>query len=75
MSRYLMLRTPSANRVYLADRESVLNVLNLTTGAVEWTRTAVASQGLTPDGQAGPLTLMMLNRAAGVQEPSLRAGG
>lgn len=32
-------------------------------------------QGLTPDGQAGPLTLMMLNRAAGVQEPSLRAGG
>ncbi|MBP8138443.1 MAG: AAA family ATPase [Alicycliphilus sp.] len=32
-------------------------------------------QGLTPDGRAGPLTLMMLNRAAGVQEPSLRAGG
>ncbi|WP_367067403.1 AAA family ATPase [Oryzisolibacter sp. LB2S] len=31
------------------------------------------SQGLTPDGQAGPLTLMMLNRAAGVQEPRLRS--
>lgn len=32
-------------------------------------------QGLTPDGQAGPLTLMLLNRAAGVQEPRLRGGG
>jgi len=32
------------------------------------------SQGLTPDGRAGPLTLMMLNRAAGVQEPRLRSG-
>ncbi|MBS0509387.1 MAG: AAA family ATPase [Proteobacteria bacterium] len=32
-------------------------------------------QGLTPDGKAGPLTLMMLNRAVGVQEPRLRAGG
>ncbi|BCN37246.1 ATPase AAA [Alicycliphilus denitrificans] len=31
-------------------------------------------QGLTPDGQAGPLTLMLLNRAAGVQEPRLRGG-
>ena len=33
------------------------------------------NQGLTPDGQAGPMTLMMLNRAAGVQEPRLRSGG
>lgn len=51
---------PSANRVYLADRESVLNVLNLTTGAVEWTRTAMASQGLTPDG-----TDVLLRNTAG----------
>jgi general secretion pathway protein A len=29
------------------------------------------SQGLTPDGQAGPLTLMLLGRAVGVQEPRL----
>ena len=29
------------------------------------------SQGITPDGQAGPLTLMLLGRAAGVPEPRL----
>ncbi|QNP50067.1 peptidoglycan-binding protein [Diaphorobacter aerolatus] len=32
------------------------------------------AQGITPDGQAGPLTLMLLNRAAGVAEPRLRTG-
>lgn len=32
------------------------------------------AQGITPDGQAGPLTLMLLNRAAGVTEPRLRTG-
>ncbi|WP_313311571.1 AAA family ATPase [Pulveribacter sp.] len=32
------------------------------------------AQGLTPDGQAGPLTLMQLNRATGVQEPRLERG-
>ncbi|GAA6118475.1 AAA family ATPase [Acidovorax sp. FG27] len=32
------------------------------------------AQGLTPDGRAGPLTLMQLNRAAGVEEPRLRTG-
>jgi len=31
------------------------------------------SQGLTPDGMAGPLTLMLLNRASGVTEPTLHA--
>ena len=31
-------------------------------------------QGLTPDGRAGPLTLMLLNRAAGVTEPRLLSG-
>lgn len=30
------------------------------------------AQGLTPDGQAGPLTLMLLNRATGVPEPRLQ---
>ena len=30
------------------------------------------AQGLTPDGQAGPLTLMLLNRASGVAEPRLQ---
>ncbi len=30
------------------------------------------AQGLTPDGQAGPITLMLLNRAAGVAEPRLQ---
>ena len=29
------------------------------------------AQGLAPDGLAGPMTLMMLNRAAGVDEPRL----
>lgn len=32
------------------------------------------AQGLTPDGRAGPLTLMLLNRATGVQEPRLERG-
>jgi general secretion pathway protein A len=32
------------------------------------------AQGVTPDGRAGPLTLMLLNRAAGVKEPRLRQG-
>lgn len=30
-----------------------------------------ASQGLQPDGRVGPITLMQLNRAAGVDEPRL----
>ncbi|WP_411828419.1 peptidoglycan-binding protein [Melaminivora jejuensis] len=34
-----------------------------------------SEQGLTPDGQAGPLTLMLLNRAAGVAEPRLSQRG
>jgi general secretion pathway protein A len=29
------------------------------------------AQGLVPDGQAGPMTLMQLNRVAGVEEPRL----
>ncbi len=32
------------------------------------------AQGLVPDGRAGPLTLMLLNRMAGVAEPRLQAG-
>ena len=32
------------------------------------------AQGLVPDGRAGPLTLMRLNRAVGVNEPRLRDG-
>lgn len=39
-------------------------------------RTAVSAfqfaQGLKPDGKAGPITLMLLNRASGVAEPSLK---
>ena len=31
------------------------------------------SQGLKPDGLAGPTTFMQLNRALGVDEPHLRA--
>lgn len=32
------------------------------------------AQGVTPDGRAGPLTLMLLNRLVGVSEPRLRTG-
>ena len=32
------------------------------------------AQGVTPDGRAGPLTLMLLNRMVGVSEPRLRTG-
>lgn len=31
------------------------------------------ANGLSPDGQAGPLTLMQINRAAGLKEPQLRS--
>ncbi|WP_370656063.1 peptidoglycan-binding domain-containing protein [Klebsiella pneumoniae] len=30
-----------------------------------------ASQGLQPDGRLGPITLMQVNRAAGIAEPRL----
>ena len=33
------------------------------------------TQGLPADGRAGPMTVMRLNRAAGVDEPKLPAGG
>jgi general secretion pathway protein A len=33
------------------------------------------AQGVVPDGLAGPLTLMLLNRVAGVSEPRLHPGG
>ncbi len=33
------------------------------------------AQGVVPDGRPGPLTLMLLNRATGVNEPRLRTGG
>jgi general secretion pathway protein A len=33
------------------------------------------TQGLQPDGVAGPTTFMQLNRAGGVTEPRLAAGG
>jgi general secretion pathway protein A len=36
-------------------------------------RTFQLAQGLEGDGQPGPMTLMQLNRAAGVEEPRLRA--
>ncbi|MCJ0763495.1 ExeA family protein [Variovorax terrae] len=32
------------------------------------------AQGLVPDGRAGPITFMQLNRAAGVEEPRLQTG-
>jgi len=32
------------------------------------------ANGLPPDGVAGPLTLMLLNRSAGVDEPALQGG-
>ena len=60
--------------------EQLTKALPTATDAKQGTRRArirqfQISQGLTPDGQAGPLTLMLLNRAAGVNEPSLSAGG
>jgi general secretion pathway protein A len=32
------------------------------------------AQGLKPDGRAGPITIMLLNRASGVDEPRLQTG-
>ena len=33
------------------------------------------AQGLKPDGRAGPITIMLLNRARGIDEPRLQGGG
>jgi general secretion pathway protein A len=33
------------------------------------------ASGLTPDGTAGPLTLMQLNHASGLPEPRLKTSG
>ena len=33
------------------------------------------AHGLNPDGQAGPMTVMQLNRAAGMTEPQLKMSG
>jgi general secretion pathway protein A len=49
-------------------------------GATAWAATPLkariaqfqVTQGLTPDGVAGPITLMQLNRAAGIDEPRLK---
>jgi general secretion pathway protein A len=38
-----------------------------------WIHTFQLTQGLPSDGVAGPVTLMLLNRAIGVEEPTLRA--
>ena len=53
---------PSARPMTAAQRQSRIHRFQL-------------AQGVTPDGRAGPLTLMLLNRAAGVNEPRLRKEG
>lgn len=45
------------------------------TALAERVRGFQITQGLPPDGRAGPMTVMRLNRAAGVDEPRLAAGG
>jgi len=42
-------------------------------GAEGWIHTFQLTQGLPSDGVAGPVTLMQLNRAVGVDEPRLQA--
>lgn len=44
--------SPSANRVFVADREYVMNAINITTGLADWTAAGVGSQALTSDGSA-----------------------
>jgi general secretion pathway protein A len=39
-----------------------------------WVHTFQLTQGLASDGIAGPITLMQLNRAIGIDEPRLQAG-
>jgi general secretion pathway protein A len=53
-----------------------LDAAGVTVGAPlpERVRVFQLAQGLPPDGVAGPLTLMRLNRSAGVEEPTLAGG-
>ncbi|MDZ7590768.1 MAG: AAA family ATPase [Rubrivivax sp.] len=53
-----------------------LDAAGVTVGAPlpERVRVFQLAQGLPPDGVAGPLTLMRLNRSAGVDEPTLAGG-
>lgn len=55
-------KTASAHRTTPAQRQARIHRFQM-------------AQGLVPDGRAGPLTLMLLNRAAGVDEPRLRPAG
>ena len=54
-----------------------LNGAGFAAGAplVERVRGFQITQGLPPDGRAGPMTVMRLNRAVGVDEPRLAGGG
>jgi general secretion pathway protein A len=56
--------------------EQGLTGAGFTTGAPlsERVRGFQITQGLPPDGRAGPMTVMRLNRTAGVDEPRLAAG-
>jgi len=51
---------PSGTQTFNADLEAKVSSFQL-------------AQGLKPDGRVGPLTLMQLNRVAGVDEPRLQA--
>jgi len=52
----------STNRVFVADREYVMNAINIGTGTADWVRGSVSSQAITPEGDA---LLMRLSDGTG----------
>ena len=63
--------TPSVNRAWLAQQLATADTPADGATLQERLIAFQLAQGLTPDGVAGPLTLMRLNRANGVAEPHL----
>jgi general secretion pathway protein A len=64
-----------ANGLALASRSAPAERRKVLDGRLRaQLKTFQVAHGLTPDGQPGPMTLMQLNRVAGVDEPRLRTG-
>jgi general secretion pathway protein A len=70
--------TDSNTRTWLTEKVSAAlgqpAADNSTASLTEQIRIYQVAQGLPPDGRAGPVTLMRLNRSAGIAEPVLPTG-
>jgi general secretion pathway protein A len=70
-----LAKTTTELAPWLDQRLAAVDGSTVSSGAQPLTARVLAfqvSQGLVPDGVAGPLTLMQLNRASGIDEPKLQ---